>query len=326
VVGRWPAGQIPAPVLFLVSGVAMYLGAAVAHGLFEELGPLSLGWWRITFAALILLIARRPWQRSWNRRQLLWAVAFGLVLATMNMAFYQAIAYLPLGVAVSIEFAGPVAVAALTGRGFRERLAIVVAAIGVVLLAGVTLDAGQTAWVGLIAVGIAATAWAGYILLGKRVSLGGAGIDSLTLGLTAGSLALAPFFARGAIQGVAARGPARAVLAVLGVLALVGLLNSVVPYVLDQVVLRRVGTATFAVFTALLPAVATVVGVVALRQVPAWTEWLGLALVSTAIVLTNLRDRGSGVGSRAANVGGSAGTPQAFRERFASELPTEGTD
>lgn len=87
-VGTRITGTIPAPVLFLVSGISMYLGAALAHGLFDELGPLSLGWWRITFAALILLIARRPWQRPWNRRQLLWAVAFGLVLATMNMAFY----------------------------------------------------------------------------------------------------------------------------------------------------------------------------------------------------------------------------------------------
>jgi len=286
VVGTRISGTIPAPVLFLISGIAMYLGAALAHGLFDELGPLSLGWWRITFAALILLIARRPWHRPWHRRQLRWAVAFGLVLATMNMAFYQAIAYLPMGVAVSIEFAGPVAVAALTGRGIRERLAITVAAAGVVLLAGVTLEAGQTAWVGLIAVAIAATAWAGYILLGKRVSIGGAGIDSLAIGLAAGSLALAPFFARGALQGVVARGSARAVLAVLAVLAAVGLLNSVVPYVLDQVVLRRVGTATFAVLTALLPAVATVIGVVALRQIPAWTEWLGLALVSAALVLT----------------------------------------
>lgn len=191
-----------------------------------------------------------------------------------------------MGVAVSIEFAGPVAVAALTGRGIRERLAIAVAAIGVLLLAGVTLDSGQTAWFGLVAVGIAATAWAGYILLGKRVSIGGAGIDSLAIGLAAGSLALAPFFARDALRGVAARGSTRAVLAVLVVLGVVGLLNSVVPYVLDQVVLRRVGTATFAVLTALLPAVATVVGVIALRQIPSWTEWLGLALVSAAIALT----------------------------------------
>ena len=275
-------GRVPAPLLFLVSGLTMYAGASVAVGVFSAVHAPAVGWWRVTLAAVLLLSWRRPWRRRWTRRGLLLAACFGSVLATMNVAFFLAIDHLPLGVAVAIEFSGPVAVAAVTGRGWRERAAIVVAAGGVVLLAGVTLGsqlARADAVVGLLAIGAAAACWAGYILLGKRVAGAGVGIDSLAVGMAAGSLVLAPFFA-GSTGSVAAEPR------LLGLLLVVALCSSVVPYVLDQVVLRRVGTATFAVLTALLPATATVVGAVVLAQVPTWPELAGLLLVSGAILLT----------------------------------------
>ena len=225
---------------------------------------------------------RRPWRRRWTRRQLVLAACFGVVLSLMNVAFYIGIDHLPLGVAVAIEFSGPVAVAAVTGRGWRERAAIVVAAAGVVLLAGVTLGSPiepDDAVIGLVAVGAAAACWAGYIVLGKRVAGAGVGIDSLTVGMAAGALVLAPFFAGNAGQVIAEP-------RLVGLLLVIALGSSVVPYVLDQVVLRRVGTATFAVLTALLPATAVVVGAAVLGQVPTWPELVGLGLVSGAIVMT----------------------------------------
>jgi len=297
-------GRVPAPVLFACSGLAQYGGAALAVALFAVIPSPTVAWLRIAVAALVLLAWRRPWRARWTRADLGAAAAFGVVLAAMNVSFYVAIDVLPLGTAVAMEFLGPVAVAAVTGRTWRERLGIVVAALGVVLLAGVELSTGGEDSVrGLVAIGVAAACWAGYILLGRRVAHGarrpdGAGepgvpgtgdarpapdgITSLAVGMTAGALVGAPFLA----------GPAAPVLTDAGLaLAVVGIavLSSVVPYAIEQVVLRRVTAATFAVLLAMLPATAAVVGAVALRQWPHGWEVVGLLCVSLAIVLTATR-------------------------------------
>ncbi|ANC32308.1 Threonine/homoserine exporter RhtA [Isoptericola dokdonensis DS-3] len=279
---RGTLDRVPAPALFVVSGLTLYLGAAVAVGLFDTLGAPTVSWWRIVLAAVVLLAWRRPWRRRWTRHDLLVAAAFGAALSAMNIVFYVGIDHLPLGVAVAIEFTGPIAVAAVTGRGWRERGAIVVAACGVVLLAGVTLDGDlprEDVVVGLVAVLAAAACWAGYIVLGKRVAGGGSGIDGLAVGMAAGALLFAPLYG-GSVPDVVLDP------ALLGFLLVVAVCSSVVPYVLDQVVLRRIGTATFSVLLALLPATATVVGAVVLRQVPTWPEVVGLALVTGAIAMT----------------------------------------
>jgi inner membrane transporter RhtA len=275
-------GRVPAPLLFVVSGLTLYVGAAVAVGLFDTLGAPAVGWWRIVLSALVLLAWRRPWRRRWSRHELAWAAAFGIALSAMNVAFYVGIDHLPLGVAVAIEFCGPVAVAAVTGRGWAERGAILVAAGGVVLLAGVTLESGlphRDVVVGLAAIGAAAACWAGYIVLGKRVAGAGSGIDSLAVGMAAGAVVFAPVF--GHTVGDVVLDPQ-----ILLFLLVVAICSSVVPYVLDQVVLRRIGTAAFSVLTAMLPATAVVVGAVVLRQIPTWPEIAGLALVSGAIAMT----------------------------------------
>jgi inner membrane transporter RhtA len=271
--------RVPVPVLFLVSGFSGYLASALAVGQFGRVDPGAVAWWRVTLAAVVLILIRRPWRLRWTRRDLATAALFGVVTGIMNVAFYLAIEHLPLGVAVSIEFLGPLLVAAITGRGWRDRVAIVIATAGVVLLAGVTLEAipRRDAIVGLVAILTAAAAWAGYIMLGKRIS-GGRGIDSMAVGMAAGALVLAPFFA-GSVTVVV---PDVALLATMLVIA-VG--ASVIPYGLDQVVLRRMGTATFAVFLALLPAAAALVGAVLLRQVPSLGELAGLVLVSGALLL-----------------------------------------
>ncbi|HEY0189332.1 MAG TPA: EamA family transporter [Cellulomonas sp.] len=307
---------MPAPALFVASGLAQYGGAALAIGLFAVLPSPTVAWLRIAVAALVLLAWRRPWRARWTRPDLLAAVAFGVVLAAMNIAFYLAIDVLPLGTAVAIEFLGPVAVAAVTGRTWQERGGILVAAVGVLLLAGAELEGGGApgAVRGLVAIGFAAACWAGYILLGRRVAQGrrpaaadlaaadpaaadsaaGAaadaaegrrapdGIGSLAVGMSAGALVSAPFLAAAA----------RPVLHDVGLaLSVVGIavLSSVLPYAIEQVVLRRVTAATFAVLLAMLPATAAVVGALALRQWPHGWELAGLACVTLAIVLTATR-------------------------------------
>jgi inner membrane transporter RhtA len=274
--------RVPVPALFVVSGLTQYLGAAIAVGLFAVAGAVEVGWLRIAASAVLLLAWRRPWRRRWTRHDAAWVAVFGVALASMNLAFYVAIDHLPLGTAVAIEFCGPVAVAAVTGRGWRERGAIGVAAGGVVLLAGVTLESGlprDDVVVGLTAIAVAAACWAAYIVLGRRVAVAGSGVTSLSVAMTCGALVYAPFVARAAVPVL---GDWRHALAVVGI----ALFSSVVPYALEQVILRRVSAATFSVLLALLPATAAVVGAVVLRQLPTVPELAGLLLVSGAIAMT----------------------------------------
>lgn len=273
---------MPAPLLFILSGLTQYLGAALAVGIFGTVAPATVAWLRIAVAAVVLVLWRRPWRSRFTRQDLRTAVVFGVVLGVMNVAFYIAIDHLPLGTAVSIEFLGPVAVAAFTGRGWRDRVGIAIAGIGVVLLAGVSLDTGPDAVIGLVAIAVAATCWAAYILLGRRVARAPTGgITGLSVAMAAGAVVLGPCLAWGA--GPVLRDPQLAAL-VVGI----AVCSSVIPYALEQVVLRRVRAATFAVLLAMLPATAAVIGAVMLQQVPHGLEVVGLLLVSGAIVLTGL--------------------------------------
>src|SRR6476646_5266286 len=273
-VPRGFADRIPAPLVFLASGLTQYLGAALAVGLFAVLPAASVAWWRIAVSAAVLLAWRRPWRQAWTRSDLVGAAAFVIVLATMNVCFYLAIEYLPLGTAVPIEFLGPVVVAGITGNGWRDRSGIVLAAAGVVLLAGVQLDAGITrdTVIGLVAILGSAVAWAGYILLGRRIAVKRDGISSLAVGMTAGALIYSPLVIGNALPVVT---DVRVVLAVIGI----AVLSSVIPYAIEQVVLRRVTAARFAILLALLPVTAAIVGAVLLSQTPTLVELAGMVLV-----------------------------------------------
>lgn len=269
-------GRLPAPVLFVLGGVAMYLGAAVAVLLFDELSPAVVAWLRLVGAAALLLAWRRPGRAAWRGRRLLLAAGFGVATALMNLAFYEAIARMPMGTAVAIEFCGPVVVAALGSRGWRDIGALALAALGVLLIADVQWSGSRT---GVLFALTAAALWAGYIVLGKRVAGGGAGLDDLAVGMAAGAVLLAPL----ALHAGPALSSPRLLLLALGV----GLLSSVVPYVLDQVVLRRLGRARFALLLAILPATAAVVGLALLRQIPRLFEALGILAVIAAVLLSS---------------------------------------
>lgn len=276
--------RFPAAPLFVLSGVTQYVGAAIAVLLFAVAPAIAVGWARIAVAAVLLVLWRRPWRRRWTRAQLRATTAFGVVLAGMNLAFYVAIDHLPLGNAVAIEFIGPVAVAAITGSGWRERVAIGLAAGGVVLLAGVTLGGadGGGSVIGLVAALAAGAFWAGYILLGRRVATGASGVTGLSVAMVVGGVVFAPFF-------VVPAAPLVQSWRLAGLLVVVAVCSSVIPYALEQVALHLLRPATFAVLLALLPTTAAAVGSVLLGQLPAPAELLGLLLVSGAIALTALR-------------------------------------
>jgi inner membrane transporter RhtA len=270
--------RVPAPVLFVFGALSMYAGAALAVGLFGRLAPASVAVLRILGAAAVLLVWRRPPAAAWRGPRALRAVAFGLATAGMNIAFYEAIARLPLGTAVAVEFCGPVAVAAVASRRPRDIAAVVLAAAGVALIADVRWS-GSPSGV-LWALGAAAL-WAAYIVLGKRVAGAGNGLDDMAVGFTVAAVVLSPVLLLGGPGGLAALTDPLVVLLAVGV----GVLSSVVPYVIDQIVLRRLGQARFAVLLALLPATATIVGLVALAQIPNLLEGVGIAAVVAAVAL-----------------------------------------
>ena len=268
------------PLLFVVGALSQYLGAAIGVFLFETTNPATVAWLRAAGAAAVLLAWRRPWRRRWTARMVVAATAFGVVTLGMNVAFYEAIARIPLGTAVAIEFAGPVAVATAGSRRARDFLGAVLVAGGVYLLAGVEPDVD---WAGVGFALLAAALWAGYILLGKWVADAGDGVDSLAIGLATASVIAAPL-----LLGVQLAGDAsvfadpRTWLLGVGV----GVLSSAIPYALDQRVLARIGRERFALLLALLPATAAVVGAVVLAQSPTVGEVAGIALAMLALVVT----------------------------------------
>jgi inner membrane transporter RhtA len=268
------ATRFPAPLLFVIGGLSMYLGAAVAVWLFDELSPAAVVWLRQFGAAVVLLAWRRPGRAAWRGKVFWLAALFGMVTAVMNLAFYEAIARLPLGTAVALEFVGPVLVAAFGSRSVRAVLALLLVVSGVVLIADVRW-AGSP--LGVLFALSAAVLWAGYIILGTRMARAGLGVDGLAVGFGVATVALSPL--------ALATGPVWTSprLLVLGVG--VGVLATVVPYVLDQVVLRRMGQARFALLLALLPVTATAVGLVVLRQVPTLLEAIGILAVVTGLTI-----------------------------------------
>ncbi|MGZ8179836.1 EamA family transporter [Williamsia sp. SKLECPSW1] len=269
----------------MAGAVTQYLGAAVAVGLFATTPPAVVGWLRTLAGGLVVVVLTRPAWLLGEPRRVARAGALGAVTLAMNVVFYEAISRVDLGVAVAVEFVGPVAVAALGARGLRGAASLVAVAAGVVLVSG-ALDGTVTAGA-LWALG-AGAAWGGYIVLGARVSAsharldgrGRRGIEDLGVGLTAAAIVAAPIvIGVSAITGVSAPDPG-----VVGLCVVVGVLSSAIPYVLDQMVLTRIGRARFAMLLALLPVTAALVGAATLRQAPTPTEIAGIAAVVVAIL------------------------------------------
>jgi len=267
----------PPHVYFVVSAIFHYLGPAFAVLLFARVEVLGVAWLRIAAAALVFALWRRPWRvvaalDPAGRRLV---VAWGGVLALMNVCFYLAIDRLPLGTVGAIEFLPVIALAALGARTARNAAALALAVGGVVLVTDVRL-AGEP--LGFALAFANALLFALYIVLAHRVSRLGAvsGVDGLGAAMLVAVVAVTPL---GGWQAAGALLDPVALLAGLGV----GVSSSVIPYVTDQLAMARLPRATYALMVSLLPATATVVGLVVLAQVPAWREVAGVALVVAAV-------------------------------------------
>jgi inner membrane transporter RhtA len=261
-------------VALVVAGVASaQFGAGFAVTLFDELGPAGAAFLRLAIAAAVLLAIWRPRVRGHTLADLRVAAAFGAVLGTMNFSIYQAMDRIPLGVAVTIEFAGPMAVAVLGSRRALDLLWAALAAAGILLLAdpgGGSLDSAGVAFALL-----AATMWAFYILLAERTGRIFPGGSGLALAMAVGALVIAP-------AGIAQAGGELLHPDLLAAAAVVALASSVLPYSFDLEALRRVPANVFGVLMSLEPAVAALAGLVILGQDLSLREWVAIALVVVA--------------------------------------------
>jgi inner membrane transporter RhtA len=270
------------------------LGPAFAVLLFARVDVLGVAWLRIWSAAVVLALWRCPWRAfaRWSRADRWTLVAWGVVLAVMNCCFYVAIARLPLGTVAAIEFLPVIALAAIGARTGRNALALALAVSGVYLLTDVRLE-GEPLGVALAFAN--AGLFALYIVLGHRVAQGGqrGGIDGLAAAMVVAAVAVTPLGGRAAAP--VFHDPV-ALLAGIGV----GFTSSVVPYVADQLAMARLPRATYALMVALLPATATVIGIVVLGQVPSWAETAGVTLVVAGVALHRQRAALSSAAGRSA--------------------------
>ena len=270
--------------------MSVQFGAALATKLFGRVGPTGAATLRLVIAAAILVAlvlssrpaGGRPVARRASSADRAVAIVFGLVLAAMNLSFYEAIARIPLGVAVTIEFSGPLAVALVGSRRWSDGLWALAAGGGVVLLAigaGRHLDPA-----GLALAMLAGALWAGYILLSKETGRRFDSLNGLAWAMTTGGLALLPW-------GLVNAGATLVAPSVLGLGAVVAVLSSVIPYSLELLALRRVTPRAFGVMMSLDPGLATAAGFLVLGQHLTLQEWLALALVVAANVGNALAGR-----------------------------------
>ena len=271
--------KVPPHVYFFVSAIFHYLGPAFAVLLFSSVPVLGVAWFRIASAAIVFAAWRRPWRTfveiSWAQRRIL--LALGVVLGLMNACFYLAISRIPLSTVGAIEFIGPITLAALGTRTPRNVVALFLAAGGGWLLTDVRLG-GQP--LGFVFAFANCAFFMLYVVLGHRIAQdgGAAGIDRLGAAMLIALVTITPIGLTGALPAMA---QPLLVLAGIGV----GICSSVIPYVCDQLAMARLPRATFALLLSLLPASATVIGIVVLRQIPTLVEIAGILLVAGGVAL-----------------------------------------
>ncbi len=276
--------DVPPGLLVVFSAASVQVGASVASVLFVAYGPITIVALRLIFGAVLVDLYRRPRLRGTSGRAWRSALALGAVLAGMNTAFYLAIARLPLGVVVTIEFLGPLAAAVIGSRRPVDFLWVVMAAAGVVVLAGPRLDAADL--VGLIAAGLAGLGWFVYILVGARVSRewpDGSGVGaSMTF---AAILALPVLIFAGNFGAVAATP------AVLLAALVIAFFSSAVPYTLEVGALGRLRPETYGILVSLEPGFGAIAGFLLLGQALEPPELVAIALVTIASIGASLTAR-----------------------------------
>jgi inner membrane transporter RhtA len=266
--------RIPPVWLVVVGILSVQLGAGIAKNVFDDADPMTLVWLRLLTSAVVLGLVVRPALRGRSVSDWQVAVAFGVVLGTMNWAIYESMARIPLGLAVTIEFLGPLGLAVAGSRRARDLLWVALAAVGVALLG---VEPGDLTWAGVTFALLAAASWAAYILLSASTGRRWPGLDGLTVASVVATVGMAPFLAAFSGRGL---GDSH----VVAVGAVVGLLSSVIPYSCEITALRTIRPSVFGILMSLEPAAAALVGIVVVHEFLTAPQWLAVACVIGASV------------------------------------------
>lgn len=271
--------------------VSVQFGGAVAATLIPVIGAMGAVALRLSLGALLLLAVLRPRIRGYRADQWREVLAFGVALALMNSTFYLALARLPIGVAVTLEFVGPLVLAAFTSRSRRDIVAVVLAGLGVTLVSGLWGISGLwgTSWAQLDLFGMAmaltaGAAWAAYIVFSARAGRHFPGADSVAWAMVVATVLVAP-------AGFAMAGTSVAQPSVVALGLGIALLSSALPYSLENLALRHIPTHVFGVLLSLEPAVAALAGVLVLGQLLTGGQLAGMGLVVLASILIRARHR-----------------------------------
>lgn len=275
---RW-AQALPLLAVF-GSVVALGVGTSFAKQLFPVVGSLGTTALRVGFSALLLLLIWRPWRKPLSRAEVMSLIRYGVALGCMNLMFYQSLKTIPFGVAVAIEFSGPLTLAVLTSRQRIDFLWIALAIAGLALLlpfGNISIDGNDVSALnpeGVFCALVAAVFWAAYILFGKKVGHLHAG-HSVSLGLSVAAITVVPF-------GVWHAGSALWQPQILLAGLVVGAISSAIPISLEMVALKRLTPGAFGVMTSMEPAVAALLGLLVLNEQLTAPQWLAIGLVMCA--------------------------------------------
>ena len=272
-----PLSRVSPLLLVLATVVSVQFGAALAVTLFDRVGAVGSTFLRLALASLILIAVSRPKIRGWTGAQYRLALAFGISLGVTNMLFYAALGRLPVAVTVTIQFLGPISVAAAYSRRWVGGLWVLLAAAGIVLMTAPWSQTGSLDLVGVALALMAAAGWASYILLAARAGKLFSGRDVLTIAMVVATAAAA-------VPGILDGGRMLLDPSVLVVGVVVAILSMVIPFTFEFEALRRMPTRVFGVLMSLEPAVAVVAGIVVLNQRLTLRELIAIALVVIASI------------------------------------------
>lgn len=272
---------VVAVISVLLAMITIQSGASIAKQLFPVIGPEGTTALRLGFSALVLWLVFRPWRSLPQGRDWRAIVVYGLCLGGMNILFYLAIARIPLGIGVALEFTGPLAVALFSSRRKRDLIWVGFAIAGILLLLPDMQGADALDPVGVVLALAAGACWAGYILFGKRTNAQASGGITVALGMTVAAAFLVPI-------GAISQGMALLSWDVLPLGFLVGILSSAIPYSLEMVALRNMTSQNFSVFMSMEPAIAALAGFFILAELLTLWQWLAIVLVIMASLGSSL--------------------------------------